>query len=80
MANEDLPPLEIPVSVQYPYDIALVIDGIVFQIMNVTGQAAAQFLSQPTFVRLTTDNFAKVGWKYVDGVFVPPEDMLDTGL
>jgi hypothetical protein len=75
MANEDIPELEVPDSVQFPFDIAMVIDGTVFQVMNVTGQAAAQFLSQPTFVRITPENFAKVGWKYVDGVFAPPQNI-----
>jgi hypothetical protein len=56
----------------YPYDIALIIDDVIFQIMNVDGQHAAQFLSQPKFVRILPGDFAKIGWKYVDGKFVYP--------
>lgn len=57
----------------HPYDIALIIDDTVFQIMNVDGQSAAQFLSQPKFVRITGGDFVKVGWKYIDGQFVQPD-------
>ncbi len=55
-----------------PYDIALIIDGIVFQVMNVDGQSAAQFMAQPTFVRVGKDDNVKVGWRYADGKFMPP--------
>lgn len=78
---EDIPELVPPTNVLYPYDIALVIDGTVFQVLNVDGQSAAQFMSQPTFVRVTPTNFAKVGWKYVDGKFVEPDsDVYTPGL
>jgi hypothetical protein len=56
----------------FPYDIAVIIDDTVFQIMNVDGQQAAQFLSQPRFVRILPGDLAKIGWKYVDGKFSYP--------
>lgn len=54
-----------------PFDIALIIDGIVYSIYNVDGQGAAQLLSNPTFVRVT-DSRVRPGDLYVDGSFVPP--------
>lgn len=71
----DVPDLVVPVVdvPSYPYDIAVIIDGVVFQIMNVDGQSAAQFLSQPTFVRVTNTNSIKVGWVYQNGEFAPPQ-------
>jgi hypothetical protein len=58
----------------YPYDIAVIIDDTVFQIMNVDGQQAAQFLSQPRFVRILPGDLAKIGWKYIDGKFSYPDE------
>ena len=63
----------------HPYDIALVIDDTVFQIMNVDGQHAAQFMSQPRFVRVNPGDYVKIGWKYVDGKFVYPENTESQG-
>ena len=40
--------------------------------MNVDGQQAAQFLSQPRFVRILPGDLAKIGWKYIDGKFSYP--------
>lgn len=70
----ELPELIVPKVelAQFPFDIAVIIDGVVFQIMNVDGQTAAQFMAQPKFVRITKDNSVKVGWKYIDGKFVAP--------
>lgn len=45
------------------YDIAMVIDGVVFEIMNVNGQGAARFLAQPTFVQVAPGD-AFPGWVY----------------
>jgi hypothetical protein len=72
-----VPPLDKPrhdVSA-YPYDLAVIIDDTVFQIMNVDGQHAAQFLSQPKFVRVMPGDFVKIGWKYVDGKFIYPSEL-----
>lgn len=55
-----------------PFDIALIIDGVVYSTYNVDGQSAAQFLAQPTFVRYTNEE-VKVGYSYRDGQFFPPE-------
>jgi hypothetical protein len=63
----------------FPYDIALIIDDVVFQVMNVDGQQAAQLMRQPKFVRVTADDYVKVGWKYIDGEFIQPNIDPDTG-
>jgi hypothetical protein len=34
------------------YDLAVIIDNTVYQIIGTDGQSAAQFLSQPTFVQV----------------------------
>jgi hypothetical protein len=53
-----------------PFDIALIIDGVVYAIHNTDGQGAAQLLSQPTFVRVT-DSRVRPGDLYIDGTFQP---------
>jgi hypothetical protein len=70
----DVPTLISPTVSQIPaydFDIALIIDGTVFQIMNVDGQQAAQYLSNPTFVQVVNGS-ARIGWTYQNGVFSPP--------
>lgn len=61
-----IPALE-PVSpaelAKEPYDVALVIDNVVYQTFNVDGQTAARFLAQPTFIQYAADA-AKVGYHY----------------
>ena len=53
-----------------PFDIALIIDGIVYTIFNVDGQGAAQLLAQPTFARVLDDS-VRPGYLYSDGTFTP---------
>jgi hypothetical protein len=66
---EDLPAvpplnqIDPEVGPAYPYDVALIIDNIVYSVFNVEGQQAAQFLSQPIFVQFS-NNKAKIGWIY----------------
>jgi hypothetical protein len=77
MTDKNLP--EIP-SLSYPaaehtpnheFDVAMIINGIVFQVINMDGNAAAQYLSNPTFVQVAPGQ-AKIGWTYQDGTFSPP--------
>lgn len=80
MAEETLP--EVPGLVapavqevaSQPYDIAIIIDNVVYQVINTDGQFAAQLLAQPTFVQVSVAE-AKVGWIYdpATGKFSPPE-------
>ena len=77
MTKREIPPLEEPVVLVYenfPYDIALLIDNVVYQTMNVPGDVAAQYLSQPKFVQYV-NNAAHVGWTYdeeTDTFHAPP--------
>ena len=75
MALPEVPELVAPAPEHVPaydYNIAMLIDNVVYQVMNVDAQQAAQFMSQPTFIQVGLD--AKVGWQYVDGKFVSPFD------
>lgn len=68
---EEVPELDILNSrnpEKLPFDIALIIDNVVYTIFNVDGQGAAQFLSNPTFARVT-DNRVRPGDLYIDGSF-----------
>ena len=46
-----------------PYDVALIIDNVVYQTFNIDGQTAARFLAQPLFVQFANDT-AKTGYHY----------------
>jgi hypothetical protein len=73
----EIPSLNYPVVEQTPnheFDVAMIIDGIVFQIINMDGNTAAQYLSNPTFVQILPGH-AKIGWVYQDGTFSPPSSL-----
>lgn len=79
MSKKEVPPLQEPEIVYYarfPYDIALVIDNIVYQTMNVPGDMAAQYMAQPKFVQYI-NNSAHVGWIYDEetDTFSPPPNL-----
>jgi hypothetical protein len=46
--------LQTPVATQ-PYFVAVLIDDVAQQVMNIDGQTAALFLSQPKFVQCPKD-------------------------
>jgi len=77
MADENLPEvpsLTYPVVEQIPtyeFDVAMIIDDTVFQIINMDGPTAAQYLSSPSFVQVAHGE-VKVGWIHHNGVFSPP--------
>jgi hypothetical protein len=52
-----------PEPERLPFDVVMLIDNIVYQVFNIDGQSAAQYLAQPTYLRIK-DGEAKVGWKY----------------
>lgn len=64
MTLEPVPEL-IPVNPQYtqPYFVAMIIDNKVYEILNVSGQSAARFLANPTFVQINNGD-ALVGSDY----------------
>jgi hypothetical protein len=71
----EVPSLTYPRADQTPnheFDVAMIINGTVFQIINLDGPSAAQYLSSPTFVQVLPGD-AKIGWTYQDGVFSAPE-------
>jgi hypothetical protein len=72
--TDTIPTLEQPVAAKRnPFNMALVIDNKVYQIMNVDGQTAAAFLEPHTFVQIA-DGEAQAGWDYdpVAGTFTEP--------
>ena len=59
-----IPELIVPqVSTPAPYFVAMVIDGVVHTVMNLDGQDAARFLSNPKFVQVNTTD-APIGFFY----------------
>jgi hypothetical protein len=57
-----------------PFNVALVIDDFVYNVINCNGEQAAQYLAQPLFVQVAEDE-TKVGWKYEKetGKFIRPK-------
>lgn len=53
----------VPVPRNNEFDVAMIIDGVVFEVMNVDGRGAARFLAQPTFVQVAA-NSVFPGWVY----------------
>jgi hypothetical protein len=75
--QEELPELEKPFPRQIsPFTVAMVIDGIVYQVLNLDGQTAAQYLSDPEFIQINYGD-AEIGWEYKDGKFSYPENAED---
>jgi hypothetical protein len=53
------------------HSIAIVLDGVVHDILRTKDKLADILLAQPTFVLLTEESVGtKIGYKYVDGKFV----------
>lgn len=57
----------------HPYDIAMIIDGVVYDTMNVDGQFAARLLAQPKFVQYAQGT-VRLGYLYDEatGTFSEP--------
>lgn len=71
MSLPQVPSLK-PVEVTYqPYFIAMVIDGVVYDVMNVDEQNASKYMSQPTFVQVAMGE-ASLGYTYDGTTFTPP--------
>ena len=62
-----------------PYDIAMIIDGVVYDTMNVDGQFAARLLAQPKFVQYAAGT-VRLGYLYDEatGTFSVPAEPVDT--
>lgn len=74
MSLPEVPPLE-PIIARETYDhnVAVIVDGVVYSVMNVSPQSAALFLSQPKFVQVLQGQAAD-GYLYNEetGEFSPP--------
>ena len=57
----EVPPLSEPTSIIGSYRIAMVIDGVVHQILSVEAQDAARYLSGPTFVQVPRSLYVAPG-------------------
>jgi hypothetical protein len=71
-----VPDLKAPVpenTGEFPYEIAMVIDDVIYDVMNVDGQQAAQYMTQPKFV-LFNPGEARIGWTYKDGELSYPKN------
>lgn len=53
MALPEVPPIEdIVLTNPLPYDVAVLVDNVVYTTMNLDGNQAAIYLAQPTFVQV----------------------------
>lgn len=74
--TQNIPALEQPVVAKlHPFNMALIIDNQVYQVMNVDGQTAAAFAAPHTFVQIA-DGEAQAGWSYdvATGTFSAPAE------
>lgn len=71
MSLQPVPPLETPSGPREPYFIAMVINGVVHEIINVDGHSASRFLAQPTFVHIDQTTCG-IGWAYDGESFSAP--------
>lgn len=73
MALPEIPELQPVDNTYYPYDIAVIVDNVVYQVMNVSGQNAAILINQPTFVQVD-GTAVREGYTYdpATGTFTAP--------
>lgn len=69
----EVPPLQPIQNTYLPYWVAMIIDGVVYDVMNLDGHAASRYLAQPTFVQVGPGD-AGIGWVYDEATntFTPP--------
>lgn len=63
MTLETVPSLNPVTAATQPYWIAVVVNGVVYDVMNLDGQGAAKFLANPTFVQVGPLETG-IGWTY----------------
>ena len=73
MSLPTVPPLPELATTYQPFWVAMIIDGTVYDVLNIDGHSAAKYLSQPTFVQVDHGQ-AGIGWKYnaETGAFTQP--------
>lgn len=76
----EVPPLGEVSTGRYPYNIAVVVNGTVYSVVNVPGQQAAMYLSQPEFIHVDIGTVT-TGYTYdsVTGEFAPPALLPEEG-
>lgn len=69
----EVPPLQ-PLQVNYqPYFVAVIIDNVVHDVMNLDMHGAQKFLAQPLFVQVEqATTFAGSTYDPATGTFTPP--------
>lgn len=72
MSLPQVPALEPIINTMQPYFVAMIIDGKVYDVMNVDGTQAAKYLAQPTFVQVEMGQVA-LGYRYDGTTFSLPE-------
>jgi hypothetical protein len=74
MSLPDIPAISEINSGRYPFNIAVVIDNVVYSVLNLPGSQAALYAAQPTFVQVDF-NQVVTGSVYnpADGTFTDPE-------
>jgi hypothetical protein len=63
MSLPEIPPVAPIVADVYEYDMAVILDGVVHQVINTTPQTAAIYNAQPTFVQVDR-NVVREGFLY----------------
>ena len=72
MALPEIPDLDInPPAQRYAYNIAIVINNVVHQVLNVPGSQAAMFMAQPQFVQVDPSVLSGYLYNPEDGTFSP---------
>lgn len=70
LENTDVPLLDNTAN-----HIAVILDGEVQEVLRAQNRLAALFLSNPEFVEFDPkENYPEIGWKYLDGSFIKPEE------
>lgn len=75
MTLPQIPSLEIPQVDVYEHDMAVILNGVVYQVINVSPQTAALYNEQPKFVQVDR-NLVREGHLYDEatGTFSVPQE------
>lgn len=66
-----VPPLPAPVEQVGQYRIAMIIDGVVHQVLNLEAIDAARYLSDPVFIQIPRSTYVAPGDTYNGSSFIP---------
>lgn len=69
---------DMPILPSSANHIAVILDGEVQEVLRAENRLTALFLSSPEFVEFNPEEtYPRIGWKYIDGLFVEPESTED---